>query len=87
MKSLIGKSDASHQSAVFAEFEEGKIVAIITTNKLSHGIDIPNVKLVINYEVPLHAKEFLFRATRCGRLGIKLTSNINTNLLLINFFY
>ena len=37
----------------FAKFRSGEIDLIITKNLYSRGIDIPEVKLVINFDVPV----------------------------------
>lgn len=35
------------------KFRTGKIAVIITTNMLARGIDVPEVQIVINFDVPL----------------------------------
>jgi len=57
------------------------IKVIITTNMLARGIDVPDVQIVINYDVPLmkgsdgeicgDAENYLHRIGRTGRFGVK----------------
>lgn len=61
--------DKRERIETFNEFANGSSKILVTTNMLSHGIDVPTVRLVVNFEMPIHSKEFLFRASRSGRLG------------------
>ncbi|EAL66538.1 DEAD-box RNA helicase [Dictyostelium discoideum AX4] len=57
------------------DFKDGKSKVLITTNVLARGIDIPQVSLVINYDVPLDEMgkpdpvHYLHRIGRVGRFG------------------
>jgi len=63
------------------KFRTGKIAVIITTNMLARGIDVPEVQIVINFDVPLmgqdkdsvqgDAENYLHRIGRTGRFGTK----------------
>merc|ERR1719198_1195328 len=63
-----------------ADFRNGKSNVLITTNVLARGVDVDNVCLVINYDVPT-TKEgdpdfetYLHRIGRTGRFGRKGTA-------------
>jgi len=57
------------------DFKEGKTKVLITTNVLARGIDILQVSLVINYDIPLDENNrpdpvsYLHRVGRVGRFG------------------
>ena len=63
------------------KFRKGEISVIITTNMLARGIDVPEVQIVINFDVPLtaddgrntcgDAENYLHRIGRTGRFGTK----------------
>ncbi|EGC28501.1 hypothetical protein DICPUDRAFT_85413 [Dictyostelium purpureum] len=56
-------------------FREGKSKVLISTNVLARGIDIPQVSLVVNYDIPLDENarpdpvHYLHRIGRVGRFG------------------
>jgi translation initiation factor 4A len=52
------------------EFRSGASRFLITTDVLARGIDVQQVSLVINYDLPKH-KEYIHRIVRCGRFGRK----------------
>lgn len=64
-----GSMEKGNRIEAFKEFENGSYKMLVTTNMLSRGIDVPTVRLVVNFDLPTHSKEFLFRSTRSGRLG------------------
>lgn len=46
-----------------------QIKLILSTDLLSRGIDLPDVKLVVNFDMPLSEAEFFHRVGRTGRFG------------------
>jgi superfamily II DNA/RNA helicase len=48
-----------------------KLNLILSTDLLSRGVDLPDVKLVINFDMPLTLPEFFHRIGRAGRFGSK----------------
>ena len=43
----------------------------LTTDLLARGIDIPQVNLVINYDLPVSKETYIHRIGICGRFGKK----------------
>jgi len=75
---IFGKMSKEERDEYIDKFRNGEISTIITTNLLSRGYEIDNIKLVINFDVPywnenaLIAPDFLnymYRITRAGRFG------------------
>ncbi|KAF2156474.1 DEAD-domain-containing protein [Myriangium duriaei CBS 260.36] len=50
-------------------FKQGKVRLLIATDVAARGLDIPAVKLVINYTFPLTADDYVHRIGRTGRAG------------------
>jgi superfamily II DNA/RNA helicase len=56
---------------VVKDFRDGKTRLLLTTDLLSRGIDIPQVNMVINYDLPLTKETYVHRIGRCGRFDKK----------------
>nr|XP_043619267.1 DEAD-box ATP-dependent RNA helicase 3, chloroplastic-like [Erigeron canadensis] len=52
-------------------FRQGKFTVLVATDVASRGLDIPNVDLVIHYELPNDPETFVHRSGRTGRAGKK----------------
>lgn len=66
------------------EFRDGKTRILLTTDLLARGIDIPEVKLVINYDLPKKHETFMHRIGRSGRFGKKGVSITFVNMDTFN---
>ena len=53
------------------EFRSGKIRVLISTDLLARGIDVQQVSLVMNFELPLNRENYIHRIGRSGRYGRK----------------
>ncbi|TFL03782.1 P-loop containing nucleoside triphosphate hydrolase protein [Pterulicium gracile] len=81
--SLHGAKDASERDQIIDGFREGKDKVLITTNVIARGIDILQVNMVVNYDLPLlnerekgadekpDVETYLHRIGRTGRFGRK----------------
>lgn len=50
--SLHGAKDASERDTIIDSFREGHEKVLITTNVIARGIDILQVNMVVNYDLP-----------------------------------
>jgi superfamily II DNA/RNA helicase len=66
-----GKMTQTERNNIVNEFREGKTRILLTTDLLARGIDIPQVNLVINYDIPINKETYIHRIGRCGRFGKK----------------
>lgn len=72
--------DGPERDATMLAFRNGESNVLITTNVLARGVDVDNVCLVINYDVPVDANKdpdfetYLHRIGRTGRFGRKGTA-------------
>jgi translation initiation factor 4A len=63
--------DQEQRKVVMAEFRSGSSRVLVTTDLLARGIDIQQVSLVINYDLPVNLENYLHRIGRGGRFGRK----------------
>ena len=59
--------DQSERNKVMRFFREGKIKMLIATDVTARGIDIPDVDIVVNYDLPDKAENYVHRVGRTGR--------------------
>ncbi|KAG8061608.1 hypothetical protein GUJ93_ZPchr0003g17128 [Zizania palustris] len=50
-------------------FRQGKFTVLVATDVAARGLDIPNVDLIIHYELPNDPETFVHRSGRTGRAG------------------
>lgn len=53
------------------DFKQGDFNILCATDLAARGLDIDDISLVINYELPLHASEYIHRIGRTGRFNKK----------------
>lgn len=63
--------DKSEREAAFTEFKGGKSRVLISSNVTARGIDIQQVSIVINFDLPKCVNTYLHRIGRSGRWGRK----------------
>jgi translation initiation factor 4A len=66
-----GDMDQQQRDNIMKEFRSGSSRVLITTDLLARGIDVQQVSLVINYDVPNSRENYLHRIGRSGRFGRK----------------
>mmetsp|Transcript_167952 Transcript_167952/g.297517 ORF Transcript_167952/g.297517 Transcript_167952/m.297517 type:complete len:394 (+) Transcript_167952:129-1310(+) len=77
--------DQEERELVMREFRSGSSRVLISTDLLARGIDVQQVSLVINYDLPHNMENYLHRIGRSGRFGRKgvainfvTSSDVNT---------
>jgi translation initiation factor 4A len=66
-----GEMTQEERNKIMGEFRSGTYRILITTDLLARGIDIQQVSLVINYDIPLNRENYIHRIGRTGRYGRK----------------
>ena len=56
---------------IMNKFRQGEIRILLSTDLLSRGIDIQQLSLVINYDLPIQKETYIHRIGRSGRYGRK----------------
>ena len=71
VKKIHGKMDESERKDVHKDFKNGGCRVLITSDLFARGIDIQQVSVVINFDVPKSEHTYLHRIGRSGRWGRK----------------
>lgn len=61
--------DQAEREEVLSGFRNKKFHFLVATDVMSRGIDIDNVEIVVNYEVPKDAEDYVHRIGRTARAG------------------
>ena len=59
--------DQSQREAIMHEFRNGRINMLVATDIVARGIDIDDIRLVINYDVPHDSEDYVHRIGRTAR--------------------
>ncbi|WFD27814.1 RNA helicase [Malassezia nana] len=80
VSSMHGEMQQKERDAIMNEFRQGSSRVLITTDVWARGIDVQNVSLVINYDLPTNRENYIHRIGRSGRFGRKgVAINFVTN--------
>eukprot|EP01083_Nonionella_stella_P022223 61487_1 len=71
VSALHGDMPQPERDAIMKEFRQGKSRVLIATDVMGRGIDIQQVSLVINYDLPNSRELYIHRIGRSGRFGRK----------------
>jgi len=72
--------DQKERDLIMREFRSGSSRVLISTDLLARGIDVQQVSLVINFDLPQNMENYLHRIGRSGRFGRKgVAINFVTN--------
>merc|ERR1711976_852810 len=66
-----GDMEQKERNVIMSEFRTGSSRVLITTDLLARGIDVQQVSLVINYDLPNQRETYIHRIGRSGRFGRK----------------
>jgi len=64
-------SKCENNNEIMKKFRSGSIRILITTDALARGIDIQQLSMVINYDIPTDPSQYIHRICRSGRYGKK----------------
>ena len=64
-----GQMSQPKRLGALTKFKSGDANVLIATDVASRGLDIPSVDMVINYDVPTNAKDYIHRVGRTARAG------------------
>ena len=71
VSSIHGNMNQTDRTNIIKEFRDGKIRILISTDLLSRGLDIQQISVVINYDIPKGIENYIHRIGRSGRFGRK----------------
>ncbi|KAL3921661.1 MAG: hypothetical protein SGPRY_004824, partial [Prymnesium sp.] len=64
-----GDKEQRERERVLADFKSGRAPILVATDVAARGLDIKDVKMVINYEFPPKTEDYIHRIGRTGRAG------------------
>jgi translation initiation factor 4A len=71
VSAMHGDMDQAQRDLIMKEFRSGSSRVLIATDLLARGIDVQQVSLVINYDLPSNRENYIHRIGRGGRFGRK----------------
>lgn len=71
VSSMHGDMEMRQREVIMRDFRSGQSRVLITTDLLARGIDVQQVSLVINYDLPSNRENYIHRIGRSGRFGRK----------------
>ncbi|KAG2219978.1 hypothetical protein INT45_001877 [Circinella minor] len=71
VSAMHGEMPQKERDAIMQEFRQGASRVLITTDVWARGIDVQQVSLVINYDLPSNRELYIHRIGRSGRFGRK----------------
>ncbi|KAJ3184478.1 translation initiation factor eIF4A [Gaertneriomyces sp. JEL0708] len=71
VSAMHGDMTQAERDLIMKEFRSGSSRVLITTDLLARGIDVQQVSLVINYDLPSNKENYIHRIGRSGRFGRK----------------
>ena len=66
-----GDKSSGVRSRALSAFKEGEVRVLVATDIAARGLDIPNLEVVMNYDIPHVTGDFVHRIGRTGRAGKK----------------
>lgn len=71
VSSMHGDLPQRERSSIMSEFRAGESRVLISTDVWARGLDVPQVSLIINYDLPNNRELYIHRIGRSGRYGRK----------------
>lgn len=66
-----GEMNQHERNLIMNEFRKGAARILISTDLLSRGIDVQQLSMVINFDIPSEKEAYIHRIGRSGRFGRK----------------
>jgi ATP-dependent RNA helicase RhlE len=66
---LHGHLPQEERAAAYQDFRGGGFRVLVATDLASRGLDMPEVELIVNYDLPKHYKDYVHRTGRTARQG------------------
>jgi len=81
-----GNKSQGARTRALDDFKRGRVSVLVATDIAARGLDISQLPLVVNYDLPLVAEDYIHRVGRTGRAGrsgraVSLASSADSRLL------
>lgn len=67
--SIHGGKDQTDRDSTIQDFKAGVVQVLVATSVAARGLDVKQLKLVVNYDCPNHMEDYVHRVGRTGRAG------------------
>lgn len=67
--SLHGDMAQSQRNKMLDDFKNGKVSVLVASDVAARGLDVDGLSLVVNFDVPINAEDYVHRIGRTGRAG------------------
>ena len=67
--SLHGDMAQSQRNQTLEDFKNGKVMVLVASDVAARGLDVDGLSLVVNFDVPMNAEDYVHRIGRTGRAG------------------
>jgi ATP-dependent RNA helicase RhlE len=64
-----GNKSQNQRTRALADFKQGKVTVLVATDIAARGLDIDQLPVVVNYDLPMVAHDYVHRIGRTGRAG------------------
>lgn len=64
-----GRIPQNVRTQVMGDFKAGRFSTLVATDVAARGIDARDVEMVVNYDIPMNAEDYIHRIGRTGRAG------------------
>src|SRR5262249_4742272 len=64
-----GHKSQSQRTRALADFKNGKVSVLVATDIAARGLDIDQLPVVVNFDLPMVAEDYVHRIGRTGRAG------------------
>lgn len=71
LECIHGEMDVAERKKRMDDFRAGNVRVLISTDLLARGIDVQQVSVVVNFELPTNRENYIHRIGRSGRFGRK----------------
>ena len=69
VEGIHGEISQPKRKQIMERFRAGKIQILVATDVAARGIDVPNIDIIFNYEIPEDEKSYVHRIGRTGSAG------------------
>ena len=73
-EAIHGDLDQSKRTLTLERFRENKFQILIASDVVARGVDVTDIDLVINFDIPINPEDYIHRIGRTGRAGAEGTS-------------
>ena len=64
-----GNKSQGQRTRALADFKNGRVTVLVATDIAARGLDIEQLPVVVNYDLPMVAQDYVHRIGRTGRAG------------------